>query len=166
MIKMKAGSTVFFGCAPQYLDPYSLTYRWFGAVWRYEADLKMVEGFWFSTQKEDFIEQVKAKWENWSEVTDPIEIKSIYEGIRNKQKQQDWKKRSLLSLKSVFSWRGTKSGWYILRSDLNFPFYISVIKKNRFFAWIIHADICESAADVNRFIENVNREHNIKIKLE
>jgi hypothetical protein len=61
---MKTGSKVFFACAPQYLDPFSLTYRWFGAVWRYEANLKIVEGFWFSTQKDDVIKQVKTKWEN------------------------------------------------------------------------------------------------------
>ena len=161
---MKTGSTVYFGCAPQYLDPFSLTHRWFTAVWRYEANLKMVEGFWFSAQKEDVIKQIKAKWGNGREVTDSIEIKSIYEVIRKKQKQQDWNKRTLLSLKSVFSGRGTKPGWYIVHSDPNYPFYISLVKKNRFFARIIHADICENAADERIFIEKINREHNIKIK--
>jgi hypothetical protein len=163
---MKAGSTVFFACAPQYLDPFSLTYQWFGAVWSYEANLKKVEGFWFSTLKEDVIKNVKAKWETWREVADPIEIKNVYESIREKQKQLDWNKRSLLSLKSEFSWRGTKSGWYILRSDQNYPFYISVVKKNRFFAWLVHADICENVTDVNHFIEKVNREHGTKINQE
>jgi hypothetical protein len=164
MIKMKTDSTAFFACAPQYLDPFSLTYRWFGAVWRYEANLKMVEGYWFSTQKEDLIRHVKEKLENWKEVADPIEIKNIYDNIRKKQQQLDWNKRSLLSLKSVFSWRETKSGWYIIRSNNNYPFYISVVKKNRFFAWLMHADLCENATDLNHFIENVNREHNIKLK--
>jgi hypothetical protein len=161
---MKEDSTVYFGCAPQYLDPFSLTYKWFGAVWRYEANLKMVEGFWFSTQKEVVINQVKEKWGNGSEITDPIEIKSIYEDIRKKQKQQDWKKKTLLSLKSVFSRRETKSGWYVIHSAHNYPYYISLVKKNRFFAWIIHTDICESIADETYFIERVNREHNITIK--
>ena len=161
---MRSASTVFFGCAPHYLDSITLTFRWFGAVWRYEANLKMVEGFWFSNHKEDIIQHVKAKWGSWREVTDPIEIKSVYESIREKQKQLDWKKRSLLSLKSVFSWRETTSGWYLIRSNNNYPFYISVVKKNRFFAWLMHADICENAADVDHFIENVNRAHNIKLK--
>jgi hypothetical protein len=165
MIKMTAGSTVFFGCAPQFLDPFSLTYRWFGAVWSYEANLKIVEGFWFSTQKEEVIKQIKTKWENWREVADPIEVKSVYESIREKQRQQDWNKRTLLSIKSVFTWKGTTSGWYILRSNHNYPFYISVVKKNRFLAWLVHADICENVAEVNHFIEKVNREHNIKINI-
>lgn len=162
---MKEGSTVFFACAPQYLDPFSLTYSWFGAVWRYEVNLKMVEGFWFSTQKEDVIKQVNTKWENWREVADPIEIKSVYESIREKQKQLDWNKRSLLSLKSVFLWRVTTPGWYVIYSNHDYPFYISVVNKSRFFAWLVHADICENVTDLNHFIEKVNQEHNIKIKL-
>ncbi|QGQ94661.1 hypothetical protein EHS13_07045 [Paenibacillus psychroresistens] len=143
-----------------------MKYSWFGAVWRTEGSSQLVDGFWFGDQKNKILKQVnKAGFNNWKETaTNSIEIQNIYNSIRKSQKEQDWKKVSLLSLKTAYTWRNTTSGWYLIRSNPNYPFYISAIKKNSCFIWLMHTDICENAADIQKFMEKVNEKHQIQLK--
>ena len=48
---MFTSSQLYFGTQPGCLDIFTLRYRWFGAVWKYEGNHQIVLGFWFGDNK-------------------------------------------------------------------------------------------------------------------
>lgn len=163
---MQKTSLMKFGLGSRYLNPFSLEYGWFGAIWSYTESTRRVEGYWFGHDKKDVITLAKkAGWQNWTESTNSNELQDVYDAIRKKQKLSDWKRSSLFSLKAAYAWRNISSGWYIIRSTPSpyYPFYISAIRKNYCFVWLVHTDICENSNDLQLFIKKVNDQHHIKL---
>jgi hypothetical protein len=159
---------VYFAHAPGYLDIYTLSYRWFGAVWTLNNELQqLVRGYWFGNEQEEVIRQAKhAGWHFLNEVKNEGIIRPIYEAFRRMQRELDWNKRSRLSIRSSVSrpWRTVKPGWYIIRSRDQFPLYISSVQKRGWIVYLEHADVCENETDIRNFIDKVNCEHNIKFQ--
>ncbi|NBD24926.1 hypothetical protein [Paenibacillus glycinis] len=158
---------VHFACAPGYLDMYSLSYRWFGAVWTYnERYQRLVRGYWFADGQHDVIECAKhSGWDSFVVVRDATIIKQIYTTIRSKQQALDWDKRSRIPLRDALNeqWRSIKTGYYIFQSREQYPFYLSCIEKKGWLAYIRHATVCENDDDKMAFMNKVNREHNIRL---
>jgi hypothetical protein len=160
-------SKVYFGCGCKYLDPYELQYKWFGAVWCYKEDTKMVMRYWFAEKKCDLFYLLKnAGWEQWTLETDPAEVNSVYRSLRSTQQKQDWECHSRLALRTAFCepWKDMKHGWYILRSNDGYPVHISALHKKKIFVWLEHVSVCESEEELQQFIDQVNLKHSITLK--
>jgi hypothetical protein len=163
---MTRSSSVCFGCIPGCLDIFSLSYRWFGVVWRWEGELQFVLGYWFADNRNELVKQVKDKgWTDYVQVRNKAQIQSIYHEIRTEQKRQDWEKRSQLPLLSTLRkpWREMKPGWYIHRSRSEFPLVATCIERKKFAVWIEHVSVCEHSADVDDFIRMINLKHGIQL---
>lgn len=165
---MFTSSQLYFGSEPCCLDIFTLRYRWFGAIWKYEGNHQTVLGFWFGDNKRDVVEQAHdAGWISFVDSNDPEATRSVYEHIRNRQREHDWGQRSRLALYTAFikPWKDVPPGWYVIRSDRRFPFYVAAIRKTKFFVWLEHASVCETQRDVDIFLERVNREHGVKLQV-
>ncbi|MCZ8513563.1 hypothetical protein O9H85_14190 [Paenibacillus filicis] len=157
---------VMFGCAQGYLDPFTLQNKWFGAVWCYRDNLQMVMGYWFADSQTDLLNNVrKAGWTHWIDDASSIKLKKVYDSIRMEQEKLDWQRRSCLRLSAAFRkpWKHVKPGWYVLRSNRDFPTHVSAIQKKRYTVWLVHVAVCENEKDLFRFIERVQRQHSIKL---
>jgi hypothetical protein len=158
----------FFACAPEYLDIYTLSYRWFGAVWTLDTQGgRLVRGYWFGDGVEEVLGQAKhAGWQSIAEGGTEGDIRQIYEAVRRKQQVSDWNKRSCLPLRSSLSkpWRTVKSGWYAFRSRDQFPLYVASLQKKGWLVYVEHADVCENETELRNFIEKVNKEHRIQLQ--
>lgn len=155
----------YFAFKSGYLDMHTMKYRVFGATWKTIDGRKYILGYWFAdnpneihrfTQEAGFSNTAKAK-EN--------EINEIYLSIRMEQDKDNWTKRSMLHLFSMMKkpWKDLRKGWYVLRSDANFPMVLTCIQKKRYSIWIEHIQVCETEADIKKFINLINTEHNIKL---
>ncbi|KIL36747.1 hypothetical protein SD70_31370 [Gordoniibacillus kamchatkensis] len=152
-------SEVYFSCAPGYLEIFTLSYLWFGAIWTKDNQSRhSVQGYWFGDCKEDVLTKVKQNdWNSIVEVVDFSAVDSIYETFRRKQTVSDWNRRSYLPMRSLLTkrWRSVKAGWYILRSRDTYPFYLSEVRKRGWFVLVMHAAVCENEADKLHFIDKV-----------
>lgn len=165
---MNKQPAIFFACDRGYLDPYTLSYRWFGAVWILnDQSEQMVIGYWFGDGREEIVAQAKASgWHSFFEMCNKECLQSIYQSFRSEQQTADWSKRSCLGIKDLLStsWRTAKSGWYILRSREQYPLYLSAFHKKGWFVFLRHVAVCETEADAQNCIGRINREHNIKLR--
>ncbi|GGL54872.1 hypothetical protein [Sporolactobacillus putidus] len=153
---------LYFGTGQNYLDIFSLRYRWFGAVWKVRAETTILLRYAFADNEE----VAKAKIQSGeSAKRDDAHLEEIYKFIRNTQKDEDWGKRSRLHLFGVREspWKKMKPGWYIVRSRKQYPLYISAVHVKRFSTWLNHTAVCENQKDVSDFIQKVNRTHHIKL---
>jgi hypothetical protein len=153
----------YFDIMEGYLDIHTMRYRIFGAVWKSVDGGRYMLGYWFADQadgiyrciqKEGFSNIMKAK-EN--------EINEIYCSIRMDQDKENWSKRKrLYVLPNVKTpWSNISKGWYVLKSNSNFPIVLTCIQKRWFSIWIEHRKVCESEEDIKKFINSVNLEHNL-----
>ena len=156
--------TLYFGCEKGYLDIHNLTYRWFGAIWRYQGSLKIVMGYWFGDSQSEIRKQIQFYGQTHS--CDTKNLQEVYSTIRDLQNEQDWKQRPRLSIFAIFKspWKDLKSGWYILRSRKTYPFYVSAIQKRNFSIWLEHVSVCETEEHLKEFLAKVNQEHNIQLQ--
>ncbi len=165
---MAATSQVHFGCILGCLDIFTLSYRWFGAVWKYKGNHRMVLGFWFGDNIQDIIQQANdAGWHSFVHSNEREGTRSVYDHIRNQQKQQDWDKRSRLPLRTAFKkpWKDVKEGWYVIRSRSVYPLYVSAVYRRKYSVWVEHVGICEDQVDLDHFIEQVNQEHKMNLQV-
>jgi hypothetical protein len=156
--------TLYFGCEKGYLDIHTLKYRWLGAIWRYQGSLRIVMGYWFGESESEIRKQIQFYGQTHS--CDTKDLQEVYSTIQDLQKEQAWKQRSRLSIFAIFKspWKDVKSGWYILRSRKNYPFYVSAIQKKKFSIWLEHVSVCETEEHLNEFLAKVNQEHNIQLQ--
>jgi hypothetical protein len=161
---MEAGT--YFGTGSKYLEPSTLQYKWFGAVWRYTNSTRIIMGYWFGEDEAELLDQSKkAGWDKCSRMQNPSELRKVYDTYRSAQSEQDWNKRTMLSLFLCFRepWKHLKNGWYILRSNSGVPVHLSAVQKKRIFVWLEHTAVCESVEQIQLFIDNVNSQHQISL---
>ncbi len=157
----------YFGILPGCLDIFTLSYRWFGCAWMVDGSLTVIIGFWFADSQYEVEKMSKRDGQLQKAcLANANEVKEMYDEIRRQQALQDWEKRSRLKWMTVFRnpWRSVKSGWYIIRSRKEFPYYVSAIYKGRCFAWIEHVSVCENEDDLHSFIKKVNQHHQIQLE--
>lgn len=153
---------LYFGTGQDYLDIFSLHYRWFGAAWTVDAEEIIVTSYAFADNEK----AVRAKIRNGAPARrDDAHLQEIYAFIRKTQKDEDWGKRSRLRLFGVREspWKKMKPGWYVVRSRKHYPLYISAVHVKRFSTWLVHTAVCENREDVADFIQKVNQSHRIKL---
>ncbi|MDU0202624.1 MULTISPECIES: hypothetical protein [Paenibacillus] len=162
---MASAPRYYLGLIPEMLNPIPLTYEWFGVLWLEEANrFPVIVGYWFSKEKSDIIQKAqRAGYANLTEISEHYVIMNMYRSIRNKQKEQDWEKRSRLSIRMNFTapWKNVPSGLYVVKSRNTFPLHASAISKKRFFLWLEHAAVCETEQELQAFIRRVQREHHL-----
>lgn len=136
----------YFGVIPSCLDIFTLSYRWFGCVWILRNSAQIIEGYWFA----DVRDEIKRKAETETRFgclqrASDVEVQQMYVKIRRRQAQKDWETRSRLPFKTMRTppWHHAQVGWYILRSREEFPYYVSAIRKRKWFAWIEHIAVCD-----------------------
>ncbi|MED4226970.1 hypothetical protein [Neobacillus cucumis] len=158
----------YFGIQNGYLDMHSLKYRMFGAVWKPIHSKKFILGYWFADHEKDiycaikdagFIDLIKGQ---------ETEINEIYQSIRMEQDKENWSKRSRLHVLSIVKkpWRNLSKGWYVLRSSSDYPMNLTCIQKKRYSIWIEPIQVCEDQNDAIKFLNIINKEHNIHLQYE
>lgn len=162
---MASAPRYYLGLIPEALNPIALTYEWFGVLWLEEANrFPVIVGYWFCEEKAEIIQKAQqAGYAQWTEISEHYVIMNMYRSIRNKQKEQDWEKRSRLSIRMSFTapWKNVPSGLYVVKSRESFPLHASAICKRRFFLWLEHAAVCETEQELQAFIRRVQREHHL-----
>lgn len=159
---------LYFECVPSCLDIFTLSYRWFGAVWTEEAGNQTVLAFWFGNDRQDILDQAQREgWGVFVQTKDQQMIQRIYQQIRSQQRVHDWNKCSRLPIHKAFTkpWKDVKPGWYVIRSRQQFPFYVSAIRRERYSMWMQHVGLCENQRELDHFLEQVNGEHGISLKM-
>lgn len=157
---------LYFDTGSNYLEPCSLQYKWFGAVWRYENSNQIIVGYWFGDYESDILNQISLAGRSKESLRQQsVGLIKAYEAYRSAQSKLDWNKRTLFPVVTAFRepWRNVKNGWYILRSNPRFPAHISAVHKTRVLIWLEHTAVCESEEDLQRFIDKVNTQHRISL---
>lgn len=165
---MASTSKVHFGCISGCLDIFTLRYRWFGAAWQYQDEHQIVLGFWFGDNIQEIIQQANnAGWHSFDHSNVPKDARSVYDHIRNQQKQQDWDKRSRLPLRTAFKkpWKDVREGWYVIRSRSIYPLYVSAVYRRKYSVWVEHVCLCEDQVDLDHFIEQVNQDYKMNLQV-
>jgi hypothetical protein len=94
---MLSPSRNYLGCMSRLLEPETLEYKWFGALWTIEESQQIVVGYWFGHRKNDIRQKVNELGvTTWDEIIDIDKINDIYNSIREKQKEMDWTHRARL----------------------------------------------------------------------
>jgi hypothetical protein len=160
-------SLYYLGCMSRLLEPITLEYKWFGALWTIEDAQQIVVGYWFGHRRNDITQKVNELGvTTWNEVIDIENINGIYNSIREKQKEMDWTHRARLPLYTNFKlpWKHVLPGWYLIRSRNQYPLHVSAVQRKRYFIWLEHAAICENEKDLMDFLQKVNQEHQIELQ--
>ncbi|CAN7292183.1 MULTISPECIES: hypothetical protein [unclassified Paenibacillus] len=163
---MTSTSRYYLGTLPHLLNPIDLDYEWFGVLWlEEEHHFPIIVGYWFSKEKSEIIhDAIQSGFSTWTEISDHQTIMRMYESIRNKQKKQDWERRTRLSIRTIFKspWSEVSSGLYIIKSRETYPLHVSAILKKKFFVWLEHAAVCETEAELRGFMQRVSEEHQME----
>lgn len=170
MIKLKreaaeneAASGCFWDVLPDALDPVSLTYRRFAAVWHEEDGQRYVTGYAFGDSEVASLIRAGGSPPR-HQCADPQAIREIYRSIRAKQQEQDWSARARLPLLTAFKepWKNMENGWYALRSRQAFPMHLSIVHKTAYFLWLEHAAVCENEAELAECLARAKTAHHLR----
>lgn len=155
----------YYGCVPACLDIFTLTYRWFGAVWRYEDEHQVVDQFWFGDTREQIEQDARDAGFSLDESQSPDRVLSIYQHMRKHQREQDWNNCSRMPLWTAFfqPWKDVRRGWYVICSRGAYPCYAVVIVRGKFVVRMEHICLCESELELDDFLEQVKQRHSIAI---
>ncbi|RCX23758.1 hypothetical protein DFP94_1011360 [Fontibacillus phaseoli] len=152
----------YFGTHPHVLEPASLEYSSFGALWYEQDKRRYIVGYGYGTSQVDMLSQF-CESSAYLTCTDQRVIYDIYKSIRDKQQAQDWSTRKRLSLLSAFKdpWKDMDEGWYILRSRNRFPLHLSVVRRKKYGVWLEHAAVCEDEAELMDYIARAKQIHGL-----
>ncbi|WP_088068185.1 hypothetical protein [Gottfriedia luciferensis] len=160
-------SPTFLGISNHQLDIDTMTYRFFGAVWKFQNGYRYIIGYWFAESKEELMNIIETG-HGKKLIKQNEQINEVYFTIREKQELELWQKRIKLSNKVVNQayWRRKKTGWYLIKSNKNFPCLITCFQKTNKDIWIKHIAICEFDYDLKRIINLINLENGIQLNPE
>lgn len=163
---MKTTPHYYLGVAPNVLNPIQLDNEWFGVLWKQENNrFPVIVGYWFAKDKFELTQNaIMSGYAEWSEAWDHDVIMNMYRSIRKRQQEQDWERRSRLSIGTIFKspWRQIPPGFYVVKSRNAFPLHASAVCKKTFFVWLEHTAVCESELDLQAFVRRVQQEHRIE----
>ncbi|MCQ6277716.1 hypothetical protein [Bacillus sp. EB600] len=157
---------IYFCCKRGFLDPHTLRYRMFGAVWKLMDGKRYILGYWFADQQNEIKVSVeKAGWRTYIKEDD--EISEIYKCIRTAQENENWKNRSKLPFISIFNkpLKGLERGMVCIKINQPFPMHTFMYTKKVYSIWIERIHVCETENDLKNFLNLINVEHNINLKL-
>ncbi|MFP4976795.1 hypothetical protein ACE6ED_15430 [Paenibacillus sp. CN-4] len=154
--------TYYFGTCRGLLDPVSLEFRCFGAVWYEEHGHRYVVGYGFGEHRVEILRQFNLSL-SLRECADDRTVREIYQEIRTIQQEQDWSGRTRLPLLAAFKqpWREMRPGWYVLRSRQCFPCHVSFVHKTKTSVWLEHAAVCENDQELQACIQRASDAHQI-----
>ncbi|MFD1177339.1 hypothetical protein ACFQ3W_13670 [Paenibacillus puldeungensis] len=155
----------YLGTHRDLLDPVSLRYLRFGALWYEEHGQRLVVGYGFGESKIEILRQFGAQ-ASCQACMDMEIVHEIYQKIRKQQQEQDWSEHRQLPLLSAFKkpWRNMSSGWYVLKFQKSFPVHLSIVHKTKYTVWIEHSAVCENEAEIQCCIEKAAAAHHIDLK--
>lgn len=160
-------SPTYFGISDLQLDIETMRYRMFGAKWKFHNGYRYILEYWFGDDQTELINNV-----NNSNLKNHIhkneQISEVYQAIRVESEKRLWNKRIKLSnhFHQNEKWENRKPGWYITKSDNSFPCTITCFQKIKNSIWIEHICICENLNDIKKYINLINFEHNVSLKIE
>lgn len=160
---MKDLRTYYLGIHHNVLEPISLNFSTFGALWYEEDKQRYIVGYGFGSSQIEALYQF-CKFSAYYTCTDEQVIYDIYRSIRDKQQEQDWQTRKRLAWKAVFSepWRSMNDGWYVLRSRNRFPLHLSIVHKRKYSIWLEHAAVCENEAELLNYMDRAKQSHHLR----
>ncbi|MDQ0088094.1 hypothetical protein J2T12_001500 [Paenibacillus anaericanus] len=163
---MNGKKVYYLGIHQNMLEPVSLSYLCFGALWYEDNNQRYIVGYGFGENKIEVLRQF-SNHSSCEKCMDPNIVREVYRSIRDKQQKQDWSTRLRFPLSNVFRapWKDVASGWYIVRSRKIYPLHLSAIHKKRYRIWLEHTAVCESESELFAFIEKVKFTHNVDLKL-
>ncbi|WP_310225909.1 hypothetical protein [Paenibacillus qinlingensis] len=151
------------------MNPIDLHYEWFGVLWLEEENhFPIIVGYWFSKERSEITQDaILSGFSTWTEIGDHSMIMRMYQSIRNKQKKQDWEKRTRLSLRTIFNspWNEVSPGLYLIKSRDTYPLHVSAILKKKFWVWLEHTAVCETKEELQAFMQRVHEEHQMEISM-
>ncbi|WP_150271354.1 hypothetical protein [Paenibacillus tepidiphilus] len=150
----------YFGIHPRLLDPVSLEFLSFAALWYEENSRRYIVGYGFGEEPIHKLKQFCASTAHYT-CNDQHTLLDIYSSLRAAQHEQDWNTRKKLSLLSVFRapWSGMDTGWYIIRSRASYPCHLSVVQRRKYSIWLEHASVCENEAELAACINKAKEAH-------
>ncbi len=153
----------YFGIHPHVLEPASLEFSSFGAIWYVENKRRYIVGYGFGRDQIEILSQFNTSTA-YSTCSDNQVMYDIYRSIRDKQQAQDWSTRKRLPLLTVLKepWKNMDPGWYILRSRSQFPLHLSVVHKKKYEIWLEHAAVCENETELKDYIARVKQTHTLR----
>jgi hypothetical protein len=162
---LDSSTPTYFGLHQGYLDIQTMKYRIFGAVWKIANDRKYVLGYWFVDRENEIHSAIQKAGFSDLIKSEKNQIDEIYRSIRMEQEKENWSKRKRLHVLSIMKkpWKDLRKGWYVLKSNTDYPMILTCIQKKRYSIWIEHIQVCETEEDIKRFLNLVNIEHNIKL---
>ncbi|MNO51987.1 hypothetical protein D3C76_423960 [compost metagenome] len=161
---MHPSRTFFIGSISNVLEPASLEFNSFGALWYEEDNRRYIIGYGFGAGQ---IANLALFCNSPEYVTcnDVRLIHEIYKDIRKKQIAQDWSTRKRLPLQAVFKepWKSMNTGWYALRSRSLFPLHLSIVHKTKFSVWLEHAAVCENESELAHYLTKAEQAHQLRL---
>lgn len=156
----------YWGTQQGLLEPISLNYVCFGALWFEEDHLRTIVGYAFGQNQIEALRHFSNP-STCERCMDRKIIYEIYKNIREKQQLQDWAAHQRFPWLSAFKepWKDVAVGWYVIRSRNTFPLHLSVIRKQKFRLWLEHVAVCENEAEMLAYIEKANVAHHVELKL-
>jgi len=156
----------YWGTEEGLLEPISLNYVCFGALWFEEDHQRIIVGYAFGQAQIEALHHF-ASPSTCEYCKDRKVIYEIYHHIRDRQQLQDWAAHRRFSWRTAFKkpWKDVATGWYVIRSRNTYPLHLSVIRKQKFQLWLEHTAVCENEAELLSCIEKVNATHHVDLKL-
>ncbi len=156
----------YWGIQQGLLEPISLNYVCFGALWFEENHHRYIVGYGFGQDQIDTLRHFCSP-STCECCSDKRIVYEIYKNIREKQQQQDWSTRSSFPWLTAFKepWKDVAVGWYVLRSRSTYPLHLSFIHKQKYRLWLEHAAVCENEAEMFACIEKARVTHHVDLKL-
>ncbi|OME56683.1 hypothetical protein [Paenibacillus odorifer] len=156
----------YLGIHQGLLEPISLNYVCFGALWFEENNHRYIVGYAFGQNQIQALRQFSTP-SSCKNCLDSKIVYEIYKKIREQQQQQDWSSHQKLPWFTAFKepWKDVSAGWYVLRSRSTFPLHLSVIRKEKFRLWLEHTAVCENKMEMLACVEKASVTHQVDLKL-
>lgn len=163
---MNGTKNYYFGTYQGLLEPISLNYLSFGALWLEDNDHRYIVGYGFGKNQIETLRQFSNNTP-YTECFDQKTIYEVYRSIRETQQAQDWSTRLSFPLSTAFRepWKGVASGWYVMKSRSDFPLHLSVVHKKNYRVWLEHTAVCENESELLAFVEKARNTHHVDLKL-
>lgn len=154
--------SAYWGELKEALDPVSLAYTRFAAVWHETDGERIVSGYAFGDR--GIASLLNQAGHAFRRSPDPQAVEQIYRDIRRRQQEQDWTTRMRFPLRTPFRspWKALGEGWYALRSQPNFPLHLTIVRKSAWFLWLEHAAVCENEAELAACLDRAKKAHRLR----